>query len=148
MPKRRTPQPGQSYQQANPDRLIKIEQDVLAIRGEIKSRWPALEVYLDEYDETWVVTQTNNNEETLLFTTDVLDRTVIERCQRADQAGRRQGDLLDDLDRENAALEREQERIADDKLDDAGERLMHALHKDGFICRPTVFFPEKLLWPQ
>lgn len=140
MRQRRAPaRKGLSYYDANRDRLVTIEDDVLGIKQEIESRWPeVVNVFFDTVDEVWVLTQVNGPEESLLFTTKVLDGRVIERIKRAENSVNSE-DPLKVIDAHNADVERDQERKFDDQLAEFAERFNHALRKDGFFDVENIY---------
>ena len=142
---RRLARPGLSYLDANKNRLITIERDVLDIKARIQENWPELDVFFDEVDEQWVVVEhCGDGVDRLVLTTDTLDERVLDRLHKADGHRADARDPLDVIDAENEKLERELERKHDDQLGDAGERLLHALRKDGVDAGISkIFVPNE-----
>lgn len=134
--------PGLSYAAANGRKLVTVTDDVLGIKREIQERWPGfINVYFEEEDEVWVLTQIEKSgTESLLFTCEALDRRVIERLQRADNAAAGANtNIYDELEKENQRVEQERERNLIDKTHEMGERLIHAFKKDGIADHPDIY---------
>lgn len=126
---------------ANGGRLVTYQEDVLGIKRRIEETWPELCVVFDLVDEEWVIyEQCLDGVDRLLFKTRVLDQRAMDRIARADMNSQ---DPLKDIDDYNDALEREQDRRFEDAIGDAGERLAHALWKDGVGGKLSVFFPNR-----
>jgi hypothetical protein len=120
---------------ANRGRLITVSDDVLGIKSQIETRWPELEVVFDNLDEVWVVICHGPPEvgDYLAINppTPYLDERIIKRLERADNRAPGATDPLEEIDKHNAAIERDQERRFEDQIGDFGERFLHALKKDG-----------------
>lgn len=142
MSNRRLATPGLSYVDANAGRVVTFTDDVLGIKAEILGRWPEItDVLFDTDINKWLIIQTERDgTQSLLFETEYLDGRVIERIERADRSSGRNEDILDEVDKHNDELERDRERRFEDKINDAGERLMFALIQDGLVHRPKAFF--------
>lgn len=121
-------------------RLVEYERDVLDIKAEIIAKWPELEVFFDRYTEEWVIAHTDRRgDKYVVFTTKALNRGTIERIDRADQNRKNHVDILDRIDSHNDSMERELEDRFAETINLAGERLHHALIKDGILDRVNFF---------
>lgn len=139
-PHRKLARPGLTYFEANRNRLVEIEGDVLDIKGKIRAVWPDVHfnIFYDDWEKKWVITQVGEDgTERLVLTADALDQRIIDRLH----AGRpdREGNILDDLDKENAEIERANERRFENQVGDFGERFAHALRKDGFDHHDDIY---------
>lgn len=141
-PRRQPARRGLSYFDANRDRLITVDDDVLGAKGEIERRWPSLEVYFDTWDEVWCIVAHDSKDGTDYLAinppTKYLDERIIRRLEKADNWSPIAEDPLTSLDKFNAQHERDQERQFEDKIGDAGERLLHALRKDGVMNHDNI----------
>jgi len=134
---------GLSYVDANQGRLVTFEDDVLGVKKEILDRWShVLDCVWDEVDMQFVIYEKcPDGDERLLFATDTLDRRVIERIHRAYESDPE--DLLHEIDKQNAQLEKDKIFALSEKTGDAIERLQLAMHQDGITNRPKVFIGEE-----
>jgi hypothetical protein len=143
MPKRKPARPGLSYVDANRGRLITVDNDVLGIKAEIESRWPMLEVTFDTIDEVWCIIAHDDTVDYLAINppTPYLDQRIIRRLERADKVlnpTETGDDVLAEIDKFNAEVEREEERRFEDQIGDFGERFKHALKQDGVLDHCNV----------
>jgi len=132
---------GLSYFDANRQRLVTIESDVLGIKQKIMETWPGwFDVFFDDWAECWVIVQhCKDGVDRLFYQTDTLDERVLDQIHAADSEVRGQEDALALIDKFNEKISAEQDRVFGEAIQDAGERLVHAFHKDGLINRPKVF---------
>lgn len=136
---------GLSYLNANQDRLVTIESDVLGIKQRIQEKWPGwFDVYFDDYAESWVIVQhCSDGVDRLFAETQQLDERVLQRIQAADSTVRGQEDPLALIDEYNDKVTAENERVFGEQIQEVAERLVHAFHKDGLINRPRAFIGNK-----
>lgn len=135
--------PGQSLAEVNAGRLVTYQEDVLGIKSRIESEFRgAIKVFFDKDPSAlcWVITQTDiNGTESILFTTRRLSESSIERVRRADQAAGRRTAFLEDIEREEKQIERDEDHAFGERIGPINEQLYFALRRDGAIHRPTVF---------
>jgi hypothetical protein len=143
---RQLSRPGLSIVDANKDRLITYQDDVLDIKRRIEREWPGqVSVFFDEEpsQECWVIVEhCKDGTDSVMFTTKFLSQATIDRIKRADQASQSYVDpnkMYEAADREE---EREKDRTLSEAIGDAGERLFLALRKDGVIHAPKVYFSK------
>jgi hypothetical protein len=143
--RRRLSRPGLSYYEANRGRLVTIEKDVLDIKGEIESRWPnQLLVFWDKEDQIFVIVEhCSDGVDRLVGTYPTLDQRVLDRLIAADNQRADHEDILDQIDKANAAIEAKRDALFSNQLGDAFERLDYALRKDGVVHRPQVSMANK-----
>lgn len=133
---------GLTYFDANSQRLVTIENDVLGIKEEIQRTWPQVRVYFDEWDEKWVLTEVcEDGNERLIFDTEQLDRRVLDRLHMAD--GATGVDFLHEIEKEEARLQKERRDKLLDQAGDVAERLALAMHQDGITNRPKIFVGDQ-----
>lgn len=133
---------GLTYFDANKQRLITIEDDVLGIKAEILKTWSQIRVYFDEWDEKWILTEVcDDGEERLVFDTEQLDQRVLDRLHRAD--GATGVDFLYEIEKEEARLQKDRRDKFLDQIGDVAERLQTAMHRDGITNRPKIFVGEE-----
>jgi hypothetical protein len=133
MPRRATPQhAGLSYFDANRNCLVEVSGECLEYKRQIQERWPGvIDCWFDKDRLHFVVTVKDiHGKESMLFNTDRLNESTIERIQRAQDITPEE--LIADIDNHNAEIEADQDRRFSDQIGDFGERFMHALKKDGF----------------
>jgi hypothetical protein len=125
--------------------LVTYGPDVLEKKKEIESRWPELECRFEVEVMKWYVIETcRDGEKRLVFVQGhrELDERVIRRLERADTY-RRENENFDELiDRDNAAIEREQDRALEEISGELGERLAHAFKKDGLVDHENIYGPK------
>lgn len=143
---RTAPRIGMSYVDANPGRVVNIEDDVLSIKSRIEEQWPELEVYLDKGDKyhpdpQWIIVENcKDGQQRLVLTTQALNQALFDRLFQADQSIEGH-DVVDLVDKLNAKAERDQERRFEDAIGEANERLLHALRKDGIVDKRVHYVP-------
>lgn len=134
---------GLSYLESNPDGRITrttISMDVLDARRRIERDYPSVRCYQDNENREHLVTQRDSTgTETLVFAIpfargfhEDLVRARLERS-RNDKS-----DPLEEIEKYNTAVEKEQEYQFSQKLGDVGERLAFAFAQDGLTVRPRM----------
>jgi hypothetical protein len=122
---------------------VSYQEDVLDIKRRIEAEFEGvIGVFFDADPsaECWVLTQLERDGTvSLFFTTRTLNEGTIERIRRCDQTKHPGYDPLEEMEKEEAALEREKDRRFEEKIGEAGERLFFALRKDHQIHTPKVF---------
>jgi hypothetical protein len=150
-PARVSPKPGQTFDQANPGRFVQVEGEVLRIKQLVESTWPSLELIIDGWEEEFVLVEhTKTGEEKLCFAVPfkegLNEQKLMARIHAADAAVQdREGiDLASELEKQQDEEWRRRDKEFGDELGDAGERLLHALKKDGVDAGiPKIFPGEK-----
>ena len=139
MRKRSPARKGLSYLDANRNRLITMEDDVLHIRSTIESTWPELEVFFDTWEEIWVVVEhCRDGIDRLALKHAVLDHNLLRLIQEADS--HTQGfDIERTVDDWNAKLEAEKDYQFRQMLGDFAERFHFALRKDGVFDHEEIY---------
>lgn len=134
---------GLSYVEANPGGRITrstVDVGVLDARRRIERDYPNVRCYSDlENREHLVVERDSTGTETLIFAIpfargfhEAVVRTRLERA-RNDRS-----DPLEELDKYNAEVEKEQERRFQDQMGEVGEKLAFAFAQDGLTVRPRM----------
>jgi hypothetical protein len=137
-PKLKTAKRGRTFYDQNAHRLLRVEGDVLGVISEITLRWPELHVFWDDVDEHWVVAEVQaNGDESLTTTAKELDQRLIDRLAASRDLSADQ--LLKQIDDHNAKIEREQDHRLAEAAGDLGERLIHALKRDGIYNHFDVY---------
>jgi hypothetical protein len=132
-----------SYVDANRGRVVSIGQDVLDIKRRIEDRWPELEVFYDVDAESYIVVEhCRDGVDRLAIERPYLDERLYEACAMADQS-RTDEDRLQVVEAWNAGIEKERDDKFADIMGEAGQRLAHALHKDGIGGRLQVTIPNR-----
>lgn len=146
---RKAPRKGMTYVDANPGRLVTIEDDVLDIKRRIEQRWPEIEVYFDsenfaEGKPAFLITEKcRDGVERLVCTLPTLNEEVIRTLEKADTHVQGQEDFNAINEAYNAAVEEENNRKFEEQIGEAGERFLHALGKDGLRINPISFYATK-----
>jgi hypothetical protein len=139
------PAPGLTYMDANLGRLVEEAPDVCDFKARIRELAPGvLDVYFDSYDEDWIVTQREGEQESFLLRDKDLGR-AYQRVQRArnDRPGAETAEqLLRRLDREQEQLQKDNLAPMMDVAGDAAERLIHAFRKDGILDHDNIYGPK------
>lgn len=136
--RRVTARNGLSYLDANRQCIVEVSGEVMEIKEEIKRRWPdTIDCWFDKDRLKFVVTVKYNGKEELLYETDHLTWGDLDRIQRAESLS--SDDMLDEVDRINAAREKQIDDEFTDAIGDAGERLLHALRKDGVTDHADIY---------
>jgi len=115
--------------------MVTLEDDVLSIVRQVRELYGRrVTIELDQFSNVYhFVEHGEDHTDRLIFTVDELDGRALERLQRSDSHGRTYQDPYDAAEREqdaNFALIDEQNRQT---LHEEGERLAHALRKDGML---------------
>jgi hypothetical protein len=132
MTRRRQAQIGLSYVDANRGRVVSIESDVLEIGRRIEERWPELEAFWDKDQMEYIVIEhCKDGVDRFVCARPYLDERLIQDLEAADTHKRGQEDPVATVDALNAAIEARHDREFSELIGDVGERLAHALHKDG-----------------
>lgn len=137
---------GLTYMDANLGRLVEEGPDVTDAKSRLRELDPDLSAYYDTVQEEWIVTwfDRKKNRDTFVLADSNLAR-AFEKVQKArnDRPGAETGDQL------HARLEREQEQLREADMEDfreiardAGERLIHALKKDGIMDHENIYGPK------
>lgn len=138
---RRPQQPGLTYYESNAGCLIRETPELLDMKARIRELRPDahFNVFFDFDQELYIITQVlEDNTEELVLTTKELNEQEIKRRIWEGRPERSADEFLADLDKENAQIERDKEREFEDQLGDAGERLAHALKKDGVVDHEDI----------
>lgn len=135
MKQRQPARKGLTYLDANRGRLITEGPDVLRIKDEIHARWPGvLECYFDTDTLKWVIVEKcADGVERMVMQTARLDRRVIEKLERIDQAAHAQGDVNKKLEAEDVQAERDKEHELSEAIGEPIERFEHALLGSGVL---------------
>lgn len=139
MPRRNPGVRGLSYVQVNHGRVTNwsVNQDVADAKARIERDFPRIRVRWDHETQEHLVTQTDSEgTETLLFATRSFHEDLIRA--RIGRANNENSDPLDEVDRYNSAVEREQDRQFSEQMADVGQRLAHAFGQDGLTVRPRM----------
>lgn len=129
---------GLTYQDVNRHCLVEVSGDVLHIKREILERWPGLiDVWWDKDRMKFVITRKWNGSEDLLMERDTLNEFTIQEIARAENISAEE--LIRNIDKANEEREKEIDHEFSEKIGDAGERLLHALRKDGIVDHPDIY---------
>ena len=143
---RKAPRKGMTYVDANPGRLVTIEDDVLDIKRRIEERWPEIEVYFDKENfsagkPAFLITEKcRDGVERLVCALATHNEDVLRTLEKADTYVAGQEDFNAINEAYNTAVEKENERKFEEQIGEAGERFMHALGKDGLRVNPISFY--------
>lgn len=134
---RRTPaRPGLSFVEANGGRLstYTFDTEVMDARERLKREFPSLEFLWDhdEHEHLIVGTDTEGTQYLVFACKTFHEEEIRARCHRADNT---KSDPLDEIDKHNAAMEKEQDRRFENQMGDVGEKLAWAFGKDGITHR-------------
>ena len=130
---------GLSYVQANAAGRITrftLSGDVMSARSRIERDYPNIRIWWDNDNEEHCVCQLFPGGEELVFATKTFHEPLIRA--RLERARNDRSDPLDDVDRYNAEVEKEQDRQFSEKMGDVGERLAFAFAQDGLTVRPRM----------
>lgn len=137
-----------TYVDANPGRLVTIDEDVMDIKRRIEELWPGrIEVYFDKDNfanghPAFIISENcDDGVERLVCELPTLNEDVIRRLQAADTTVRGQEDFNAINEAYNDAIEKEREYKFEEAIGEAGERFLHALGKDGLRVNP-IFVGE------
>lgn len=143
--RRRLARPGLTYFEANSGRLVTETAELLDAKAMIRERWPNLDVYFDHYERMFVVVQkvwdpeTQCHIERAFMTRPYCGDKLFEEIEKANPESPYFVDPEDAIDKHNAGVERDRDREVEDIAGDFGERLIHALKKDGFMDHENIF---------
>jgi hypothetical protein len=124
-------------------RLVEIADDVCGTVKQLQEIDKSLRVRHSDVTGLFVLYQLlDSGEEHLVFTTPFLDQRVVDRFRKIAQPGYDYAAELDQIDR--AADKPHDDRMRD-KVEDAAERLAHAIRTDLKKARPgPVYVPPDL----
>jgi hypothetical protein len=109
------------------------------MKGQIRERWPDLDVVFDHEDNKFLVIQKmEDGSEHLALARPYCDQRLLADIAKADPTSPYFIDPIKAVDDHNAMVEREQERELEEIAGDAGERLAHAFKKDGLINHEDI----------
>jgi hypothetical protein len=136
------------------NRMVELEDDVLNVVRDVREIDPRIHIFYNEQTDGYdLVEDCLDGVQRLVFSVEELDARVPLRLRMADQwRGRADPehvlppgeDFLDDMDRYNEALKREQDEQNRDKIRDAGERLAWALQEDRRGVQASILVPKDL----
>jgi hypothetical protein len=138
--RRRPASRGLSYFDANSRRLITEGPDVCEIKNEILARWPGwLTPFFDTWEEEWVIVEhCKDGTDRLALTTKELNRSILDRLMKMDQATHDIGDVAIELEKQADKVDKDKEHEFSEKLGDGLERLEHSL-QDVLLHNPKIF---------
>jgi hypothetical protein len=143
MSRRRLARPGLSYFEANSGRLITETAEVLDAKAEIRKRWPNLDVYFDHETNEYVVVQKITEQgvevERAFLNRPYCGQRLMDEITKADPTSSHFVDPEQAVDDHNAKVERERDRELEEISGEFGERLQHALKKDGFMDHEDIY---------
>lgn len=113
--------------------LVTLEDDVLSIVSQVRQLYGTkITIELDPDQGAYhFVEHCEDHTDRLIFTVDTLDGRCIDRLLIADAHGRGYHDPYDLAEREQDRLHDEADARSAEKIREQGERLIHALKKDG-----------------
>jgi hypothetical protein len=117
--------------------LIELEDDVLSIVQQIREAYGdrvTVEVDPDTLQYLFIE-HCEDTTDRLIFQTSELDARALERLHRSDSQGRSYQDPYDALEHEQDELMSSQDERHQYRINAEGERLAHALKKDGIMPR-------------
>lgn len=143
MERRRLARPGLSYVDANAGRLVTETAELLDMKAEIRKRWPNLSVYFDDHTQEFVVVQKIMEDgcevERAFMNRPYCGTQLLEDIAKADPTSPYFVDPEKAVDDHNAQVERERDRELAEISGEFGERLQHALKKDGFMDHEDIY---------
>lgn len=113
--------------------MVEVEDDVLSIVRQVRELYgDRISIELDPHSGYYhFVGHGEDHTDYLIFTTSELDGRAMERLMLADSHSRMHQDPYDAVEREQDELMRARDEAQIERLRDGGERLAHALQKDG-----------------
>jgi len=110
------------------------------MKAQIRTRWPGLDIYFDKHQNEFVVTQVSlvDGIERFVLARPYCDERILLDISKTDPDHRNYVDPEVSIDKHNAQVEREQDREIEEIAGDAGEKLIHALKKDGFYNHESI----------
>ena len=113
--------------------MVTLEDDVLSIVRQVRELYgQRVTIELDQFSNVYhFVEHGEDHTDRLIFTVDELDARALERLIRSDSHSRTYEDPYDAAEREQDANHAEIDRRNSERLKEEGERLAHALRKDG-----------------
>lgn len=131
---------GLSFVEANPTGRIErfvLSKDVIEARARIERDYPNIRIWWDNENQEHCVVQTDlEGNETLVFATKSFHEQLVRT--RLESARNDKSDPLEDIDKWNEAVEREQDRQFSDRMGAVGEKLAFAFAQDGLTVRPRM----------
>lgn len=141
----RTPAPGLSFVDANLG-LVTEGPDVTDAKSKLRELDPDLSAWYDTVQNEWHVVWFNRklNKDEWILSDEDLERAYLRTMKaRNDRPGAETGDQMDDrLVREQKQAEKEDNKEFMEIAGDAGERLYHALKKDGILDHDNIYGPK------
>lgn len=124
--------------------LVTLEDDVLSIVRQVNELYDGrVSVQLDPDTGAYHFVASEDDTDYLIFSTTELDPRCIERLMLADTHGRFHEDPYDAVEREQDALHAARDEAHREELHEAGERLLHAMKKEGLEDRlPLTVAPH------
>lgn len=143
--RRQLARPGLSYYDANEGRLVTETAELVDLKGRIRERWPSLNIYFDKHQNEFVVTQLSvvDGVERFVLSRPYCDDRILVDISKTDPDHRNYVDPEKSIDDHNASVERERDREIEEIAGDAGEKLIHALKKDGFYNHESIDLKPK-----
>lgn len=143
--RRQLARPGLSYYDANEGRLVTETAELVDMKARIRSRWPNLTIYFDKHQNEFVVTQLSivDGVERFVLARPYCDDRILLDIAKTDPDHRQYVDPEKAIDDHNASVERERDREIEEIAGDAGEKLIHALKKDGFYNHESIDLKPK-----
>ena len=113
--------------------MVTLEDDVLSIVRQVRELYgQRVTVELDQFANVYhFVEHGEDHVDRLIFTTPELDARALERLIRSDSHGRAYQDPYDAAEREQDDAHALIDKRNSERLMEEGERLAHALRKDG-----------------
>jgi len=118
--------------------LVELEDDVLSIVRQVReAHGDRVKISWEPTTEMYVFSENcGDGTERLIFMVEELDGRTLERLAQADSFSRGYVDAYDRTEREQDEAFAAREEAARERLRDQGERLAHALKKDGIGPHP------------
>jgi hypothetical protein len=131
---------GLSFVEANPSGRIErytLSREVIDARARIERDFPNIRVWWDNENKEHVVCQRDGRgEESMVFASQSFHEQLIR--DRLGRANNENSDAFEEIERHNAAMEAEQDRVFSEKISEVGEKLAHAFAQDGLTVRPRM----------
>ena len=136
---RRLARPGLSYIEANSGRLITETAELLDMKAQIRERWSDLDIYFDDQERVFIVTQKGRDGiERLVLSRSYCNDRLLEDISKTDPTSRNYIDPIEAVDEHNARIERERDRELEEIAGDVGERLKFAFKQDGLYDHEDI----------
>jgi hypothetical protein len=123
-------------------RLVEISDDVCNVVKDLQALDPNVRVRHSDATGLFVLYFDKEGDEQLIFTSPFLDQRVVERFRQISEPGY---DYAAELDRIDNAAEREHDARMKEKVEEASERLAHAIRTDLKKAEPgKLYVPPDL----